>query len=280
MNSRGSVSSPGKYVALTRYLRALPAGEMTVTLSFRDLESILAFQLSPSARKYRPWWANQTNNTGRPQAQGWIDAGFVVRPVSINTGTVRFSRNKGAATRSTPSMKMATAADVAAHQPHFTVPKSTTRDSGERKTVEPGMSRRIVLISCSAKKTKHKAQAQDLYASPLFQRALAYARFLGPDHIYILSAKYGLLDLTMEIDPYDLTVKDMSSNDARGWADKVLFQLAQKCDLSRDTIIFLAGDAYRRFIVPRLAHCEAPLVGLPIGKQLQRLNELLNERRL
>ncbi len=137
-----------------------------------------------------------------------------------------------------------------------------------------------MLISCAAKKTEHKAQAQDLYASPLFQRALAYARFLGPDDVYILSAKYGLLDLTTEIEPYDLTLKDMSSNDARAWADKVLSQLAQKTEFSRDTFIFLAGDAYRRFIVPKLAHWEAPLAGLPIGKQLQRLNELLNERRL
>ncbi len=142
------------------------------------------------------------------------------------------------------------------------------------------MSRRIVLISCAAKKTEHKAQAQYLYASPLFQRALAYARFLRPDHIYILSAKYGLLDLTTEIEPYDLTLKYMSSNNARGWADKVLSQLAQKTDLAKDTFILLAGDAYRRFIVPKLLHWEAPLAGLPIGKQLQRLNELLNERRL
>jgi hypothetical protein len=281
MNSRSSISSAGKYVALTRYLRALPANETTVTLSFRDLELILTFPLPPSARKYRPWWANQTNNAGRPQAQGWMDAGFVVGPVNVDAGTVRFSRDKDAAMRSTPSVKkMAAAANVAINRPAFNVPESATQDGGTRKPIDPGMRRRIVLVSCAAKKTGHIAQAQDLYVSPLFQRALAYARFLGPDHIYILSARDGLLDLTREIEPYDLTLKDMSSNDARGWADKVLSQLAQKTDLSRDTFIFLAGDAYRRFLVSKLAHWEAPLAGLPIGKQLQRLNELLNERRL
>ncbi|OGA32675.1 MAG: hypothetical protein A3G80_14705 [Betaproteobacteria bacterium RIFCSPLOWO2_12_FULL_62_13b] len=146
--------------------------------------------------------------------------------------------------------------------------------------MDSGKSRRIVLVSCAAKKAQHKAQAQDLYASPLFRRALAYARLLRSDHVYILSAKHGLLDLTTEIEPYDLTLKDMSSNDVRAWADRVLSQLAQKTNLGSDTFIFLAGDAYRRFIVPKLAHWEAPLVGLPIGKQLQRLIELLNDRRL
>jgi hypothetical protein len=209
-----------------------------------------------------------------------MDAEFVVGPVSVNAGTVQFLRKEGAATRSTHSAKMAAAANVAINRPAFDAPASATQDSGARKSIEPGISRRIALVSCAAKKAKHKAQAQDLYASPLFKRALAYARFLRPDHIYILSAKYGLLDLTTEIEPYDLTLKEMSSNNVRGWADKVLSQLAQNANLGRDTFIFLAGDAYRRFIVPKLPHWEAPLAGLPIGKQLQRLNELLNERRL
>lgn len=83
MNSSRGISGAGKYVALTRYLRALPARGTTVTLSFRDLESILTFPLPPSAREHRPWWANQTNNAGRPQAQGWMNAGFVVDSVFL-----------------------------------------------------------------------------------------------------------------------------------------------------------------------------------------------------
>lgn len=92
MNSSDRISGVSKYVALTRHLRAQPARETTVAMSFPDLESILAFPLPPSARKHRPWWANQINNSGRPQAQGWMDAGFVVDSVNMNAGTVRFAR--------------------------------------------------------------------------------------------------------------------------------------------------------------------------------------------
>lgn len=280
MNRSSGISGAGKYVALTRYLLAVPSRETTVTLSFRDLESILAFSIPPSAHKHRPWWANQTDNAGRPQAQGWVDAGFVVDSVNIGAGTVRFARKRRAAVGASISVKPTDTAASAVDQQPCGVAESAIRNRATRNSIDSGMRRQIVLVSCAAKKAEHQAQAQDLYVSPLFQRALAYARVLGPDEIYILSAKYGLLELTVEIEPYDLTLKDMSLKDARAWADKVLSQLAEKADLRRDTFVFLAGDAYRRFIVPKLAHWEAPLAGLPIGKQLQRLDQLLDERRL
>lgn len=80
--------------------------------------------------------------------------------------------------------------------------------------------RTIVLISCVSKKQAHKAKVKDLYISPLFRKNLAYAQKLKPDMIYILSAKYGLLDLDTEIEPYDLTLNNMPSNEIKSWAKK------------------------------------------------------------
>jgi hypothetical protein len=54
--------------------------------------------------------------------------------------------------------------------------------------------KRVVLISCVSKKLPHAALAKDLYVSALFQFCLGYARTLEPDNIFILSAKYGLVD--------------------------------------------------------------------------------------
>ena len=129
----------------------------------------------------------------------------------------------------------------------------------------------IVLISCVSEKLPHKAKAKNLYVSALFTKALTYAYSLHPDTIYILSANYGLLDLETEIEPYNSTLNNMRAAEIREWAVRVLEQLSQRTDSHRDRFIFLAGDKYRKYLMPHLANCEVPLQGLPIGKQLQFL---------
>ena len=137
--------------------------------------------------------------------------------------------------------------------------------------------KRIVLISCAAGKSAHRTRAAELYVSPLFRRQLAYARRLAPDAIFILSAKYGLVGLDEEIDPYEKTLKDMGAREQRSWAQGVLARLKEEANLLEDHFIFLAGDAYRKHLTPVLHHWEAPLERLTIGRQLQKLDQLLHE---
>jgi len=59
--------------------------------------------------------------------------------------------------------------------------------------------KKIVLISCVKSKRKYPAKAKDLYTSTLFQSNLQYAYQLKPDAIYILSAKYGLSEIWVEV---------------------------------------------------------------------------------
>jgi len=132
--------------------------------------------------------------------------------------------------------------------------------------------KKIVLISCVSQKRTYRSKAKDLYISTLFKKNLAYARRLNPDAIYVLSAKYGLLDLETEIDPYNLTLNTMSAGEIRSWADKVVQQLQQVASLQEDHFIFLAGMKYRKYLLPHLRSYEIPLEGLPIGKQLQALS--------
>ncbi len=130
----------------------------------------------------------------------------------------------------------------------------------------------IVLISCASQKRTQRSKAKDLYISALFKKNLAYARRLHPDVIYILSAKYGLIDLETEIDPYNLTLNTMSAGEIRNWAERVLLQLRKVASLQDDHFIFLAGMKYRKNLIPHLKSFEVPLEGLPIGKQLQALS--------
>lgn len=131
--------------------------------------------------------------------------------------------------------------------------------------------RKIVLISCVSKKLPYKAKARHLYISSLFTKSLAYAQKLKPDAIFILSAKYGLVDLDQEIESYDLTLNNMTADQIKMWAAHVLAQLSEKADLRQDHFIFLAGQKYRKYLLPKLQSYEIPLEGLPIGKQLQFL---------
>jgi len=133
--------------------------------------------------------------------------------------------------------------------------------------------KKIVLISCVSQKQLYRSKAKDLYISALFKKNLAYARRLNPDAIYILSAKYGLLDLETEIDPYNQTLNTMSAAENRSWAEKVLQQLGRVADLKQDHFIFLAGEKYRKNLLPHLTSYEIPMEGLTIGRQLQALSK-------
>jgi hypothetical protein len=133
--------------------------------------------------------------------------------------------------------------------------------------------RKIVLISCVSVKLSHKAKAEELYISPLFKYGLTYAKKLRPDKIYILSAKYGLLELDKVIEPYNTTLNTMSSSEIKTWSERVLSQLKEKVDLDSDQIIFLAGENYRKYLIPHIKKYSIPLKGLGIGKQLKFLKE-------
>jgi len=132
---------------------------------------------------------------------------------------------------------------------------------------------KIILISCVSKKLNCKSKAQDLYISPLFKKSLIYAKSLNPDKIFILSAEYGLLSLTDEVEPYDKTLNKMTSNEIKEWANLVISQLQKVSDLNKDEFVFLAGNKYRKFLLSHIKNYKIPMLGLSIGKQLNWLTE-------
>lgn len=133
--------------------------------------------------------------------------------------------------------------------------------------------KKIVLISCVSQKLPCRAKAKDLYTSTLFKYNIKYAVSLNPDMIFILSAKYGLLELDDEIDTYDETLNTKSIKEIKTWADKLLNALRSKTNLEKDEFIFLAGEKYRKYLSPEIKNYKIPMERLSIGRQLSFLKE-------
>lgn len=126
----------------------------------------------------------------------------------------------------------------------------------------------VALISCVSKKSKSKAMAKDMYVSPLFRGAYKYAKSLNVDKIFVLSAKYGLLEETDIIEPYNETLNTKKQTEIQQWADTVIASLSKKVNLQEDVFVFLAGEKYRKHLIRNMRHYQIPLEGLSIGKQL------------
>ena len=136
------------------------------------------------------------------------------------------------------------------------------------------MRNRIVLISCVSQKLPHCAKVRNLYTSTLFKLSLKYAEKLAPDEIFALSAKHGLLRLEQKIEPYEQTLNNMRLKEIKLWANHVITQIRDVCSVEDSEFIFLAGEKYRKYLLPHLINYELPLKGLRIGEQLQKLKEM------
>jgi len=132
----------------------------------------------------------------------------------------------------------------------------------------------IGLISCVKTKKAYATEAKDLYDSPLFLNSKKYAE-KRLDEYYILSAKYGLVESSQIIRPYEETLNGKSKNERLIWAKDVFNKLQNLID-KNDQIVFLAGEVYREFLEnlleeQKISH-QSPLNKYSIGKQLQWYN--------
>ena len=76
-----------------------------------------------------------------------------------------------------------------------------------------------------------------------------------------------------------MTLKELSSDKRKEWSDEVLKQIQAKgYSLDKDKFIFLAGNAYRQYLVPEMKHTEVPFEGLRIGQQKKALLQKLEEK--
>ena len=79
----------GKYTPLSEYLAERPDALHEITLSFEEVEQLVG-PLPPSARKHRPWWANDSKS----EAVAWRNAGWHVAAVNLSSEMVTFRRGR------------------------------------------------------------------------------------------------------------------------------------------------------------------------------------------
>ena len=80
----------GKYQRLYQHLTGLQAQEWRT--SFGEVESVIGFELPPSARLHRPWWGNQRSGNGHSHALAWSVAGWETAEVDMEAQRLLFRR--------------------------------------------------------------------------------------------------------------------------------------------------------------------------------------------
>jgi len=150
--------------------------------------------------------------------------------------------------------------------------------------------RKIILISCCSTKlnTTKEVKAEDLYISSVFKKSLEYAKLSKPYKIFIISAKYGLLNLDEPIKTYNVTLSYvpqknrnqnliiLSKQEKKEWAKKVVKQLKENdIVINNDDIEILAGQSYIKPLAPYITKRMEPLNGIGNGARLSFLNSLI-----
>lgn len=144
----------------------------------------------------------------------------------------------------------------------------------------------IALIACSKSKNpearQHPVAACDLYTGAMFRKSLRYAKdVLRADRIFILSAKYGLVEPEERLPYYDQTLCTAKVAEKRRWADMVITQMAHAgLNTRKDHFVILAGKAYHQYLTGpgRIEHFETPFATLTsIGRILRYLNACLDK---
>jgi len=136
---------------------------------------------------------------------------------------------------------------------------------------------RIVLLSYTKAKLDKPAPAQELYSpSPMFQKTKAYGESLKPDKTFILSAKHHLTPMDKQLEPYDLTLKNMKKDEKEQWGETVISQMNDRgIKPESDTFIFLAGSEYIKPLKDHIPeeNIENPMQGKRMGERLSWLNK-------
>ena len=120
----------------------------------------------------------------------------------------------------------------------------------------------VFLLSC-VKSERRAALPADMYTSPLFQKMMAYAESLTPKELFILSAKYGLLNPDDLIEPYELTLKRVKTGERQAWADfaspRSRGLIARSKKLCQENAGFVAtAPVTARWTRPIRAHARSP----------------------
>jgi hypothetical protein len=126
----------------------------------------------------------------------------------------------------------------------------------------------LAIIGCTKTKYACTMPAADLYSkSVLFKKALAYCRDRY-DLILIASAKHGIITCDKILEPYNLSLYDISKTDVVAWGQECAKQIQA---IRPNTVTFFTGKIYLKYITPYLSDVKiyTPLEGMGMGDRLK-----------
>jgi len=147
----------------------------------------------------------------------------------------------------------------------------------------------ILLIPCVGLKLPKRAAARDLYQGALFEACLSYSAAIQPDATHILSALHGLVGLDQELDPYDVTLRELpepersqyplvrvlTDAELEEWALRVISALKSQYDLETTVFIALADSSYVKPLREALPNLQEPLAGISLADRPAALVEMI-----
>lgn len=119
----------------------------------------------------------------------------------------------------------------------------------------------IVVVGCGARKLPYRAPAAGLYTGTYFRSCAITAAAIAPGRWFILSARYGLVAPSEELEPYDLTLGQPGAVNAGRIS-------AQAGELGlRSPVTALCSVRYADLLARVFRDVRRPLAGLGIGQQ-------------
>ena len=183
------------WAALTLHLRGEGA---VVTMSWRELEDLVG-GMPASSINHQAWWGGD-----RPHIRAWKAAGYTV--ASKRPGVSVTFRRENAPSAVTPEPPLEAGSD------------DSTPDAALDR------SDRLLLVTCVKSKTTSPAAAKDLYVSPLFRKARAYAE-RSELPWFIVTAEHGLVQPDEWLAPYERYLPDMPREYRTAWGEWVVARL-------------------------------------------------------
>lgn len=129
--------------------------------------------------------------------------------------------------------------------------------------------RSFMLLALAGAQARHPAPARELCTSTWFRLARDYVESQNCPW-FLLSAKYGLLNPTEIISPYQPEVPAMGVRQRRSWARRIADEARRKLPYSKQ-LVLVAGVSYSKCLMPYLTEfseqVSLPLAGLSVGFQ-------------
>ena len=106
----------------------------------------------------------------------------------------------------------------------------------------------IGLLSCSKEKLSGAHSAAELYSSPFFQNNVNKL-IETCDKVYVISGKFGLIELEFVMNNYDLYLGSLNHNDKLIWGNLVIKEFLNKNNITKeDKIVVVASNDYYDYV--------------------------------